>query len=63
MSVDSFTNQPGKIRLCSGSEKQFLIPEETGEALRLAKGVLRAFIHPIILLQTEFNPFVHVIRD
>ena len=60
MSVDSFTNQPGKIRLRSGSEKQFLIPEETGEALR---PLLRAFIHPIILLQTEFNRFVHVIRD
>ena len=60
MSVDSFTNQPGKIRLRSGSEKQFLIPEETGEALR---PLLGAFIHPIILLQTEFNRFVLVIRD
>ena len=60
MSVDSFTNQPGNFRLCSGSEKQFLIPGETGEALT---PLLRAFIHPIILLQTEFNRFVHVTRD
>ena len=60
MSVDSFTNQPGNFRLCPASETQFLIPGETGEALR---PLLRAFIHPIILLQTEFNPFVHVIRD